>query len=209
MDILYDMVKTIVIYLILVAIVMNLLGTSSYKKYVAMFTGMLLIYIVITPLMELFNLTDTMDYHIEENYFKVEAKDMNAQIFNADDEQKSYIINEYKVKLEHQIGEVLNRRNLTLNKCELTLEENMSSESFGSVLGINILAKEFDEASSEDKDKIIEEISIDKIRIGTEEEANLEIPKTDSVLEIEIKKELSRFYNLDSDLVHVEIDYRE
>lgn len=210
MDILYDSVKTIVIYLILVAIVMNLLGTSSYKKYVAMFTGMLLIYIVITPVMKLFNLTDSMDYHFEENYFKVEAKDMNTHIFNADDEQSSYIIDEYRVKLEHQIEEVLNRRDLTLKECELKLDEDMSSKTFGCVLGIYILGKKIQKENQVNDKNIIEEISIDKIKIEKDEnQVKQEISKTDSVEEIEIKQELARFYNLDSKLIHVDIDYRE
>lgn len=215
MNAIYDAVKTIVIYLILVAIVMNLLGTSSYKKYVAMFTGMLLIYIVITPVMKLFNLTDSMDYHIEENYFKVEAKDMNAKIFNVDEEQKSYIIEEYRVKLEQQIEEKLNKRDLTLKRCDLVVDEDMSSTGFGTVLGIDIFAKELKEENMKDKktNTIIEEISIEEIKIGKnkeeEQESNSGVPKTDSVLEIEIKKELAQFYNLDTNLVHVDIDYRE
>lgn len=210
MDILYDSVKTIVIYLILVAIVMNLLGTSSYKKYVAMFTGMLLIYIVITPVMKLFNLTDSMDYHFEENYFKVEAKDMDPQIFNVDDEQSSYIIGKYRVKLEQQIEEVLNRRDLTLKECELKLDEDMSSETYGGVLSINIQGKVSQNENQSTDKNIIEEISIEKIII--EEDVSLvnqEIPKTDSVEEIEIKQELARFYNLDSKQIHVDIDYRK
>lgn len=210
MNAIYDGVKTIVVYLILVAIVMNLLGTSSYKKYVSVFTGMLLIFMIITPLMKLFHLTDSMDYHLKENNFKVEAKDMNSKIFDADEEQKSYITREYLIKLNEQLETNLNEKNLTLKKCNFTIDEDMTSENFGKVLAIDLLAKEEKNDEKGEKDSMIKEIIIEDIRINendTKKERNTSI--TDSVQEIEIKKELAKFYNIDPESVHVDIDDRE
>ena len=45
----YDWVRNTVIYLILNTIIMNLLGNSSYKKYVSIVSGMILLVIVVSP----------------------------------------------------------------------------------------------------------------------------------------------------------------
>ena len=217
MDVIYDGVKTIVVFLILVAIVMNLLGTSSYKKYVSIFTGMLLVSIVITPLMKLFNLTDSMDYThyvsiaLKINNFKIEAKDMNEKIFDADEKQKSYITQEYTIKLKEQLEKNLNEKNLTLKKCDFTIDEDMASEKFGKVIAVDIVANEFTaNDDNEDKKKIMKDIIIEDIRIGEEEpKSSRENSKISSVQEIELSKEIAEFYNIDSELVHVDIGIKE
>lgn len=212
MDVIYDGVKTIVVFLILVAIVMNLLGTSSYKKYVSIFTGMLLVSIVITPLMKLFNLTDSMDYHLKINNFKIEAKDMNEKIFDADEKQKSYITQEYTIKLKEQLEKNLNEKNLTLKKCDFTIDEDMASEKFGKVIAVDIVANEFtaNDDNEDKKNKIMKDIIIEDIRIGEEEpKSSRENSKISSVQEIELSKEIAEFYNIDSELVHVDIGIKE
>lgn len=212
MDVIYDGVKTIVVFLILVAIVMNLLGTSSYKKYVSVFTGMLLVSIVITPLMKLFNLTDSMDYHLEKNNFTIEAKDMNEKIFDADEKQKSYITKEYTIKLKEQLEKNLNEKNLTLKKCDFTIDEDMASEKFGKVIAIDIVANEFatDDDKEDKKNSSLKDIIIEDIRIGEEEpKSHRKNSKISSVQEIELSKEIAEFYNIDSELVHVDIGIKE
>lgn len=212
MDVIYDGVKTIVVFLILVAIVMNLLGTSSYKKYVSVFTGMLLVSIVITPLMKLFNLTDSMDYHLEKNNLTIEAKDMNEKIFDADEKQKSYITKEYTIKLKEQLEKNLNEKNLTLKKCDFTIDEDMASEKFGKVIAIDIVANEFatDDDKEDKKNSSLKDIIIEDIRIGEEEpKSHRKNSKISSVQEIELSKEIAEFYNIDSELVHVDIGIKE
>ncbi len=54
----YTWIKNIVIYMLLNTIIMNLLGNKSYKKYVSIVSGMILVLIVISPLMKLMKLDE-------------------------------------------------------------------------------------------------------------------------------------------------------
>lgn len=65
-ELLYEWMKNLVFYFVLASMIMNVIPDSKYQKYIRFFLGMLLIVIVITPILELFNLADTMD----ENYYK-------------------------------------------------------------------------------------------------------------------------------------------
>ena len=50
MESVYETIKSIAAYLILVTVLINLVNGSSYKKYVQLVSGMILILIVLLPL---------------------------------------------------------------------------------------------------------------------------------------------------------------
>lgn len=61
MDSIYEWMKNLVFYSLLVSIVMNVMPNSEYQKYIRFFLGMLLIVVAITPILQLLNLDETMD----------------------------------------------------------------------------------------------------------------------------------------------------
>lgn len=206
MGLLYETVKTIVFYLILVAIVMNLLGTSSYKKYVAMFTGMLLIYILISPIMKLVNLTDTIDYHTSEYYYRTGLKDYSLELMEGEEEQKKYILEEYKNKIGEQIELYLVGKNLYIQQCNIDIQEDIEEDNYGKVTGIYLVAEEKEE-QIEKEERLIKEIAIEPVRIDKAETV-LETGRSPnrSVKEIEIQKELEVNYQVEKEAVKVIID---
>lgn len=64
MQSLYEWMKDIIIFMILVTVIMNLLGKSSFKKYVGIVTGLLLVLYVIKPLIALAGNSDFLILHL-------------------------------------------------------------------------------------------------------------------------------------------------
>ncbi len=206
MSFLYDTVKTIVFYLILVAIVMNLLGTSSYKKYVAMFTGMLLIYIMISPLMKVFNLATTMDYRTNEIYYKTDVKEFSMDISEGEEEQRKYILEEYKKKITDQISLHVVGKNLSIVQCNIEIQEDQSQSDYGTVTNVNLKLREIREGQMDREESLIEKIVIDPIIIEeNSSQSDSEQISLPSVKEIELQKELAIIYQIDQDAVQVVI----
>ena len=65
MDLVYEWMKNLVFYSLLVSIVTNVMPNSEYQKYIRFFLGMLLIVVAVTPVLKVLNLDETMD----TNYF--------------------------------------------------------------------------------------------------------------------------------------------
>lgn len=162
MDKIYDLVRSIVIYLILVTIIMNLVGKSSYRKYISIFTGMVLIIIVARPLLNLFNLADTFNYYFDSNLFKIEAKDMSDELISADEAGKQAIISEYQKAVKNQVKICLERNKLYASSIEIETNMQEESMSFGNVEAIVIVAAFTREESEEEEAKIV----VDKIMIN-------------------------------------------
>lgn len=59
----YDWMKNLVFYFIIVSMIMNVLPDSKYQKYIRFFLGMVLIVLVINPVLKVFHLDKTLDEH--------------------------------------------------------------------------------------------------------------------------------------------------
>lgn len=55
MEIFYDTLKNITVYIILVSVISNLLSGSTYKKYIRFFAGLVVIALILNPISKLIN----------------------------------------------------------------------------------------------------------------------------------------------------------
>ncbi len=91
MEAVFDWVKSIVFYLILLTVVTHLLPNKKYEKYLRLFTGMLLVMVVIKPVTQVFSwdklfdrnfleiLGDSGELGWEEETMAGELKDMQEE----------------------------------------------------------------------------------------------------------------------------------
>lgn len=210
MEKIYSLVKDIVVYLILVTIIMNLVGKSSYRKYVSIFTGMVLILIIAKPIVSLFNLSDTFNYYFDNNLFMVEAKDYNDELMAADDRGKQAILTEYQNIVKNQIEMVLNRYNLYPSSMNTLLDTDESSGDYGMVTEITIVAA----FTREDSTVESSDIKVDKIMINQDikiegkekkEQSNTESGAYEGTKK-KIREELSNSFQIEQDQIHITIE---
>lgn len=207
MNILFETVKNVVIYLILITVVMNLLGKSSYKKYIGIFTGMILIIIVISPILKLLNLDKNLDYYLDIQRFSVDAKELNTELSVAAEQQKDTVIQEYRNTLKNQINKLLTNMDLSLIDFDVTIEEDQEKENYGAIDEIYLSVKKGVEEETDIETKV-EKITIEKITIDDTEpsKAKPENKKQgDSVLESLVKQEVGELYELEQNQIIVEI----
>ena len=67
-DYLYDWLRDISYYLILVTAVTYVLPSNSYRKYIRFFTGLVLIMMLVTPVLDLFRVDALDDDNLLEKY---------------------------------------------------------------------------------------------------------------------------------------------
>ena len=210
MEQIYSLVKDIVVYLILVTIIMNLVGKSSYRKYISIFTGMVLILIIAKPIVSLFNLSDTFNYYFDNNLFMVEAKDYNDKLMAADEKGKQAIIIEYRNIVKEQIETVLNRYNLYPSSVNTLLDTDESSGDYGMVTGITIVAA----FTREDSTVESSDIKVDKIMINQDikiegkkkKEQSDDEPGAYEDTKKKIRDELSNSFQIEQDQIHITIE---
>lgn len=204
MEQIYDWIKNIVIYMLLNTIIMNLLGNKSYKKYASIISGMILVLIVISPVMQLMQLDDNLDYYLKYNDLNVDTIEFKSKLSAVEEEQRAAILAKYEDKIIGQIKELLQQENIYPENIEIKIDGDARSSSFGKITGIYIIAKTGKRNEDKRDDRIrIDEIEVADIFIGRRSESDEK--KAPSPLEISIKNKLSGFYNLEQGNINISI----
>lgn len=200
---LYTWIRNLVIYMILNTIIMNLLGNSSYKKYIGIVSGMILVLLVISPLMRFLKIDENLNYYLQSNEFTVEASDFKNDLRRMEEMQSDAVFDEYKNKIKKQVEAFLQVEELSLLDFELTFNRDQNSKGFGEILSMDIKS----EPNNKDmkKDRItIDEIEISKVEKNLSEEKKGK-KNPPSPMEINIKIKLSDFYNIEPDNINISI----
>ena len=203
MDKIYEWIRNIVIYMILNTIIMKLLGSSSYKKYVNIISGMVLVLIVVAPLMDLMNLSDTLDYYLASNKLSVETSEFEYRLSLVEKAQMEEVFREYKNRLSESTAEILTEEGLYLKDLNIVFDKDEKSSTFGQIVGMEIDVSMKDATEEVTEVFRVDTIEIDPIKISKgEEKADKQPP---SPLEIKLKNKLSDFYNIEPDNINISI----
>lgn len=203
MDKIYEWIRNIVIYMILNTIIMNLLGNSSYKKYVNIISGMILVLIVVAPVMELLNISDSLDFYFASNKIAIDTSEFEYRLAQVEKAQMDEVFGEYKKKLSESTEQILKEEGLYLKDLNIVFDKDEESSTFGQVVGMEIDVST--EETMEEAAEVfrVDTIKIDPIKISKgKEKADKQAP---SPLEIKLKNKLSDFYNIEPDNINISI----
>lgn len=67
-DYLYEWVRGIAYYMVLVTVIMQMAAAESYRKYIRLFTGIILVLMILAPVMRIFGINGEEIWMQEEGY---------------------------------------------------------------------------------------------------------------------------------------------
>jgi stage III sporulation protein AF len=191
--------------MVLTSIISNLLGKSSYKKYINLITGIILVILVISPLLKLFQLDKTLDYYFTTNTLLADAQDIDSQLMSMENGQKEAIFNEYKEQIKIQVAKILEDDKIQIYDMDITIDEDDSSSNYGNIKSITVVGGHVVKEDSGKEAINIDSIKIDNIKIEKEEEKPSKDRNYLSPEEINAKNKLSDFYNINTDNINISI----
>lgn len=203
MNIVYEWIRNIVVYMILNTIIMNLLGRSNYKKYVNVASGMILVIIVISPLLSLLKLDDKIDYFFQTNHMVMESSEFENQLQYVEGRYRDTILAEYKETITVGVQEVLQKDGIYLTQLDVTIEDDENSEQYGEIVGLTIHGSYEEEEVTTAMIGQIDRIDISKIEF--EESNQKEENEMYSPSEISVKNKLSDVYNINPANINISI----
>lgn len=203
-------VKSIVIYLILVTVVMNLLGNSTYKKYVGIFTGMVLIILVITPVMTFLKADNKMNHYLDFHYRNEENKSLIHEMDVAKEQQVTEVIEEYKKTVEEEITSIIMQYDFHPVSIQTKIEEDIESNEFGQIRFLEIVLSR--EETNQEEELLKDKIEIDPVeRVDLDNKEKHSSVAKRSIVFLEtkdLKQELSRLYHLKPENTTISIQER-
>jgi stage III sporulation protein AF len=185
----YQWIKNIVFYMILVTAVMNVIPNNNYKKYINLFTGMIMIILVITPISKLVGISNRLDTNFIKNIYNQELDNIKVDSYHISQSSSIKVLEKYKEEIGQQIEKIVNEEGYYMVKADVIMNEDSESDNYGCLEGIHVMLSEEDEEN--------QKIAVNKIEIGKNEFENPE--------EISVKNVLEDFYNVGLDNINVSI----
>lgn len=138
MDFLYGWIKSIAIYMILISVVKNLLPKSQFEKYLRLFTGLLVIILVIEPFTQWMNLQDSMDDLFSLDAYKQEMNQLQADFSQLGDKYEERVLGSYERQVKEQIELLLKEEDQRVRKVEFFVCMEEGAEDYGQLTRIDI-----------------------------------------------------------------------
>jgi stage III sporulation protein AF len=183
---------------------MNLLGNSSYKKYVSIVSGMILVLIVVSPFIKYLRVEDKLNYYLDFNEFAIETADFENSLRTMEEEQLEYVFQEYSARVKSRVETILQGEGLRLTDFQLKLNRDETSQSFGEILEMDIKAAYGSETEKTSDRIFIEDIVITKVKMDDEGKPK-PIEEAPSPAEISIKNKIMDFYNIPLNNINISI----
>lgn len=186
MDYLIEIVKKIAVFYVLSTFLMNLINDEKYKKYINMFSGIVIIILVIKPIGSLLSLEGKFTELFDFNQTVQMTESLKKELKIADERMKGQLIEEFTKKAEENIKEHLAEYNVFFRDMEIEFELDENSTEFGSIKYIFLYLSKSSDASS--IDIFIEDYDSSK-----------------DIVVIEIKKYISEVYKINKNNIYVNI----
>lgn len=134
----YEWIRGMVFYLILVTMILNLLPDKKYEKYLRLFTGVVFILLVIGPFADLTGLEERMAGAYERITFRNDVRLLQAELADIDGQRLARVFKSYCEAVELDIASMTEGYGVTCLEVSAVLDENSGSENFGALTAVNM-----------------------------------------------------------------------
>ena len=205
MGILLEYIRNIGYFLILMSLVGNVMPDNSYKKYLKMFCGLILVVLVINPFYEFLNYDGSIKDIFKGARFDSEVAHIKGMLISNEENAKAQAIREYENILKEELQYIANNEGLYILDVKVKISENEEIELTSVDLYVTKDYEKYmdnnkmigDEGESDNK------IVIDKISIGEKDEIATESENRLNPSELVLIKEIADFLKIDSKLINV------
>lgn len=203
MEILKDLVRNILTYYLILSVLMAMIGKSSYKKYIEMFSGLVMIIIILNPLIKLFGAQNTLDINLHKNQLYEVTQAESDDIMVAELKQRDAVLRQYEETIEKQIGTVMKNYDYNATKVKVTIDDSADSETFGQVTDVSVCCQKGAEEESEEA-SAIDKVAIPEIKIGSKKEMEKEV--TDTLQTKDAMLEIANMYGIDATKIKIKVE---
>lgn len=134
----YEWVRSLVFYLILMTMILNLMPNRKYEKYLRLFTGSIFILLVFGPFADLSGVEERMAGAFERLTFQNDVRLLQKEIADTDGRRLARLMDGYKEAVETDLRVMAEGISVECQSVEAVLETDAESGELGRVLEVNM-----------------------------------------------------------------------
>lgn len=148
MDYLIDIIKKIACFYVFASFILNLVNDERYKKYINMFTGLIMIILIMKPVINMFSSENHFETLLKTNEADNMSREMADKISVAGNQGRELILNEFNEALKSSLSDKFLEYGITLENAEAEVEFDRTDSDYGRITSLQITAKGFDDNNS-------------------------------------------------------------
>ncbi|MDF2607746.1 MAG: stage sporulation protein [Bacillales bacterium] len=179
MDMFMDWITNIIVFILIATVIDLILPSSSFNKYVKFVTSLLLLLMIISPVLKIFN--SDIETAIENMIFN-DRKNLSESLLDEKkieilESQRAYILEQMAVQLERQVAKDVKAK-YGVEISGITLESN--NKELKDYKSISKVLVTYNESTSSNTKGIIEEVSPVSINVSNPITVSERSHKTDN-----------------------------
>lgn len=194
MEYLSDWAKNIVYYILFVKLISHLIPNGNMSKYIKLFTGILLIVVLMEPILSLSNMDQKVMSNIMNMENMIAHKDFESQSKTYSNVNDQLAINLYKKQVEEHIRKLVEDEGAIVSSVDIKINVEEGTH-YGEIVSINL------QVAKKNNNKAV---TIEKIEIGSNSSTH-NVKAEDIIIEKNIKIALRGFYNIPPDNMNISV----
>ena len=208
----------ILFFLVFLTVLENLLPNKKYGRYIRVFTGLVLILLIVQPVARGLNLEERLASSFEAITFQQQADDLSREIMGIEQQRLQQIMGSYEEAVESDLNAMAEEMGYVSKGAHVVNEKNVDSQAYGSVVRIEMEVMERREGKEEQDDAVqaVNPVELVTIKV-TEEETAEGISKetreeTKSLSELsqegtlnQLKRKVETYYGLETGEVEIKV----
>ncbi|MDR2024201.1 MAG: stage III sporulation protein AF [Hungatella sp.] len=139
MEELFSWIRNITYYLIFITVVGNLLPNKKYEKYIKLFSGMVLILLVLKPVTGGLRLDDTVAYYFESISLKKEAGELTGKLSEMEGKRLESMIARYEEAIGTDLKSMAETDGFSCRETRAEIDQDQESSTFGHVVRVTMV----------------------------------------------------------------------
>lgn len=132
-----DLIKSVLIFTLLVTVMKGLINSESFRMYFKFFSGLVLILLMITPLVNFLSGDNGWYSLLEQEIFNFNLEGINDELEVADGKFEEIIREQCKKDIKEQVIKLADNRGINIKNIDISLGEQDNSIQISSI-DINI-----------------------------------------------------------------------
>lgn len=196
-----EWIARIAMFYLLSVLIQQLLPSGKYRKYIRLYMGLLLIWLVLAPVTEWLQSSDHWEKVWEQVWDAMEKQELHLEAEAGSEWRWRQILEEYRKRVEETAARITEEEGYDLRECVVEFNEDTENEEFGRIQSLCLtLSRDGEKEDTESEQSTVDPVVIDPIYVGETIKEGEE--ETHPVLN-KIRDELAREYALDPKQVHI------
>lgn len=197
----YEWIRSMVFYLILMTMILNLLPDKKYEKYLRLFTGTVFLLLVCSPYTDLTGLEAQVAGAFERLTFQNDAKLLKREIEDTDGKRMERLVEEYADAVKMDLQTMAEGISLECLDVEIFLDTDPEGGTFGKIQGVEMSVGI---AGEEEEAVMVSGGNGENREAGAENERRL---RREANREIsDLKKRIGEYYGLEEGNIAINLE---